>query len=166
MRMMKADRLPNLALPAGASLILSALALVLFPRLATVACQFLAGLVLVGLFAARRLLRYARERRVSHINKPLPRNARTTDRGDVLVLIGVAALYIGISGSLLKSGWPIEAVRSCALFLLVILLLLRPRLTLWKPRLTRRYPVEGASSRRKQGPALEPTYSEVHQERI
>jgi membrane protein implicated in regulation of membrane protease activity len=117
----------DLALPAGASLILSTVALLLFPRIATLACQFLAGLLLIGLFASRRLLRYVRKRRANQMNEPLI-SRWPLDRGDVLLLIGFAAMYAAVSGSLLRAGWPLEAVRSCAFLMLLSILLLRPKI--------------------------------------
>ncbi len=117
----------DLALPIGMSLILSTVALLLLPGLVTVACQFLIGLVLVGIFASRKLLRYARERRANPMGKSRS-SRRTVDRADFLLLIGFAAFYAAVSGFLLRAGWAAEAVRSCAFLLLLSALLLRPRI--------------------------------------
>jgi hypothetical protein len=120
-------RLDLLALSAGMSLILSTIALLLFPGIATVACQFLVGVILIGIFASRKLLRYVRKRGADRINEAMT-SRWPLDRGDVLLLIGFAALYAAVSGSLLRAGWPAEAVRSCAFLLLLTILLLRPRI--------------------------------------
>ena len=120
------DRL-DLALPAGISLMLSTVALLLFPGLVTVACQLLIGLILVGSFISKKVLRYAKKRRADR-RKGSPRNRRMVDRGDMLVLIAFATFYAAVSGPLTRAGWPGEAVRSCALFLLLSILLLKPRI--------------------------------------
>lgn len=120
------DRL-DLALPVGISLILSTAALLLFPGLAAVACQFLVGAILVGIFVSRRVLNYARERRMERNEEPLA-SRRTVDRSDMLVLIAFATFYAAVSGPLTRAGWPDEAVRICALFLLLSILLLKPKI--------------------------------------
>lgn len=161
------DRLHNLALPAGSSLILSTIALLLFPRLTTVACQLFLGFVLIGVFASRQALRYTKQRRAARMSNSLPTKAWTINRGDVFVLIGVAALYIGVSPFLLKNGWPIDAVRSCALFLLVTLLLLKPRLAVWKARLSKRLSVDDKSKEVRPAAKLNPSHpADIPQERI
>ncbi len=135
------DRL-DLALPVGTSLIVSTVALLLFPGIATVACQLLAGLVLIGIFAARKVLRCAREKRANRMNESLTNRWMAVVRGDVLLLIAFAALYAAVSGSLRRAGWPIEAVRSCAFLLLLSALLLKPRIAArWTTRVNNSAPL-------------------------
>ena len=155
----------DLAFPIGMSLILSTVALLLLPGLATVACQFSIGLVLVGLFASRKLLRYARERGANPIDKS-PSSKRTVDRVDLLLLIGFAAFYAAISGFLMRAGWPAEAVRGCAFLLLLSVLLLRPRLaSRLKKRITEDASLEASLMNRARSQSVH-SPDIVNQERI
>lgn len=150
----------DLALPIGMTLILSTVTILLFPGIAAVACELFAGLVLVLIFAARKAIRFARERQVSRVSE-VPGTTRILDRGDVLWLLGFAGLYAGGSGFLLRAGWPDEAVRSCALCLLVISLLVKPRITArWKTQSRNRELTEKAS-KVSAIPPLDPTYPEI-----
>lgn len=140
--MLNASQGVDLALPVGTSLILSTVALLLFPGVATVACQLLAGLVLIGVFAARKGLRCAREKRANRMNESLTSRRMVVVWGDVLLLIGFAAFYAAVSGSLRRAGWPVEAVRSCAFLLLLSALLLKPRIAArWKTRVNNSAPL-------------------------
>jgi hypothetical protein len=140
--MLNASHRLDLALPVGTSLILSTVALLLFPGIATVACQLLAGLVLIGIFAARKVLRYAREKRANRMNESLTSRRMVVVRGDVLLLIGFAGFYAAVSGSLRRAGWPAEAVRSCAFLLLLSTLVLKPRIAArWKTRVNNSAPL-------------------------
>ena len=66
---------------------------------------------------------------------------------DVLLLIGVAALYAGASGYLIRHGWPVEALRCCALLLLLTLLVLRPHITArWPKQADSEASVEGGAT--------------------
>lgn len=150
----------DLALPIGMTLILSAVTSLLFPGIAAVGCELLVGLALVGICAFRKALRYAREKRADGV-KVGPRNKWPLDRGDVLLLLAFAALYAGMSGFLLRAGWPSEAVRSCALFLLVISLLMKPRLTAaWKAQSQNAVPTDD-SNKMSAIPPLDAGYPEI-----
>lgn len=150
----------DLALPIGMTLILSSVAILLFPGIAAVGCELLVGLVLIATFALRKVLLYARERRVNRASE-VPGSTRILDRGDVLLLLAFAALYAGGSGFLLRAGWPSEAVRSCALCLLVISLLIKPRMTArWKAQSQNQDLAEKAS-KVSVIPPLAPTYPEI-----
>ena len=155
----------DLALPIGMSLILSTFALLLLPGLATLACQFLIGLVLVGIFASRNLLRYARERRANPMDQSRS-SRRTVDRADFLLLIGFAAFYAAVSGFLRRAGWPIEAVRSCAFLSLLSVLLLRPRIaSRLKKRITEDASLEASLMNRARSQSVH-SPDMVNQERI
>jgi Ca2+/Na+ antiporter len=117
--------------PVGASLVVSTLALVLFPGIATIACQFLIGLTLIGIFLSRKLFRYAKERRHRAIEQPTAAK-RSLDRSDVLLLLGFAALYAASSGILVSAGCSINAVRSCGFLLLMIAVLVKPHVAAWR----------------------------------
>lgn len=150
----------DLALPIGMTLILSSVAILLFPGIAAVACELVIGLVLIGIFGLRKALHYAREKRVNRVSE-VPGATRILDRGDVLLLLAFAALYAGGSGILLRAGWPSEAVRSCALCLLVISLLIKPRITAaWKAQSQNTVSQED-SNRVSAIPPLDPPYPEI-----
>lgn len=155
-----ASRGLDLALPIGMTLILSTVAVLLFPGIAAVVCELLAGLVLIGIVALRKALRYARESRLNRASE-VSGTTGLVDRGDVLLLLGFAALYAGGSGFLLRAGWPNEAVRSCALCLLVILLLVKPRISARRKAQSQNQDLTETSSQVSATPPLDPTYSEI-----
>lgn len=150
----------DLALPIGMTLILSTVTILLFPGIAAVACELFAGLVLILIFAARKAIRFARERRVSRVSE-VPGTMRILDRGDVLLLLGFAGLYVGGSGFLLRAGWPNEAVRSCALCLLVISLLVKPRMAARRRAQPQNQDLTGKSNKEHAEPPLDPIYPEI-----
>lgn len=130
--------------PIGATLVVSTLALLLFPGVATIACEFFTGLTLIGIVLFRKVFRYLNER---HDRSPEQSVAekRSLDRSDVLLLLAFAAVYAAISGMLVSAGWSINAVRGSAFVLLMIAVLIKPRLTAWRANKIGR--VDGPQSR-------------------
>jgi hypothetical protein len=123
----KASNRLDLLFPVGVSLVLSTAALLVFPGFATVACEFLVGLLLIGFFVLRTAVRYLRERGCRIVEQPSVA-PRSLERSDLLLLLGFAAIYASVSGVLARAGWPLGAVRSCAFLLLIAAVLLKPRL--------------------------------------
>lgn len=139
------NRMDRLLLSIGASLLTSTAALLLFPGLAMIAIQLLLGLGLIGIVASKTALQYARKRRTLRMHKV--KTPRLIDRTDALLLVGVAALYAGASGYLIRHGWPVEALRCCALLLLLTVLVLRPRITgRWRKQADSEASVEGGAT--------------------
>ncbi len=121
----------DLLFPVGTSLVVSTLTLLLFPGIATIAYEFLIGVTLIGIFLSRKVLRYAKERRHRSTEQPTAAT-RSLDRGDVVLLLCFAAVYAAFSGALVSAGWSINAVRSCAFLLLMLVVLVKPRFAAWR----------------------------------
>ena len=116
--------------PIGTTLVVSTLALLLIPGIATIACEFLLGLTLIGIVLFRKVFRYVRERR-GRSTEQSAAGKRSLDRSDVLLLLAFAAVYAAVSGVPVSAGWSINAVRSCGFLLLMIAVLIKPRLAAW-----------------------------------
>jgi membrane protein implicated in regulation of membrane protease activity len=117
--------------PIGTTLVVSTLALLLFPGVATIACEFFTGLTLIGIVLFRKVFRYVNERRDRSTEQSVA-GKRSLDRSDVLLLLAFAAVYAAFSGMLVSAGWSINAVRSCGFLLLMIAVLIKPRLAAWR----------------------------------
>jgi hypothetical protein len=126
----KSERL-HLLFPIGTTLVVSTLALLLIPGVATIACEFLLGITLIGIVLFRKVFRYVRERRGRSTEQSVA-GKRSLDRSDVLLLLAFAAVYAAFSGVLVSAGWSISAVRSGAFLLLMIAVLIKPRLAVWR----------------------------------
>lgn len=130
--------------PIGTSLVVSTLALLVCPGVATIACEFFTGLTLIGIVLFRKVLRYVNERRDRSPEQSVT-GKRSLDRSDVLLLLAFAAVYAAFSGMLVSAGWSINAVRSSAFVLLMIAVLIKPRLATWRADKTGR--IDGPQSR-------------------
>lgn len=130
--------------PIGTTLVVSTLALLLLPGVATIACEFFTGLTLIGIVLFRKVLRYVNERRDRSPEQSVA-GKRSLDRSDVLLLLAFAAVYAAFSGMLVSAGWSINAVRSSAFVLLMIAVLIKPRLATWRADKTGR--IDGTQSR-------------------
>jgi hypothetical protein len=127
----KSERL-YLLLPIGTTLVVSTLALLLIPGVATITCEFLFGVTLIGIVLFRKVFRYVNERRHRSTEQSVA-GKRSLDRSDVLLLLAFAAVYTAFSGMLVSAGWSVNAVRSCAFALLMIAVLIKPRIAAWRP---------------------------------